>query len=113
MIDNHFPALSEKAACAEHPAEWWFPDEPHRNDKSWSRTPDAMKARAICNDCPALMECRNYALAYSGLAGIWGGLDHIERRNLQDKLGITPIFMRDTYDSTIFALINGGQDDRG
>lgn len=113
MIDNHFPALSEKAACAEHPAEWWFPEEPRRNDKSWSRTPDAMKARAICNDCPALMECRNYALAYSGLAGIWGGLDHVERKNLQEKLGITPIFMRDTYDSTVFALMAGGQDDRG
>ncbi len=113
MIDNHFPSLSEKAACAEHPAEWWFPEEPRRNDKSWSRTPDAMKARAICKDCPALMECRNYALAYSGLAGIWGGLDHVERKNLQEKLGITPIFMRDTYDSTVFALMAGGQDDRG
>lgn len=113
MIDNHFPVLSERPACSEHPAEWWFPEEPRRNDRSWSRTPDAMKARAICDTCPALMECRNYALAYSGLAGIWGGLDHVERKNLQDKLGITPIFMRDTYDSTVFALMAGGQDDRG
>ena len=112
MIDNHFPVLSEKASCAEHPAEWWFPDEPRGNNKSWSRTPDAMKARAICGDCPALMECRNYALSYSCLSGIWGGLDHIERQTLQEKLGITPIFMLNTYDNTVFT-IQKGNDERG
>jgi hypothetical protein len=55
------------------------------------------------------MECRNYALAYSGLAGIWGGLDYQERRELQDKLGITPLFMTETYDSTVFALLKDGK----
>jgi hypothetical protein len=58
------------------------------------------------------MECRNYALAYSGLSGIWGGLDHIEREKLQEKLGITPIFMMNTYDNTVFA-IQKGNDERG
>jgi hypothetical protein len=108
MIDNHFPQLSERASCQDYNPEWWFPDEPRGNNKSWSRTPDAMKARAICGDCPALMECRNYALAYSGLSGIWGGLDHVERQQLQEKLGITPIFMANTYDSTVFAIIKDG-----
>lgn len=102
MIDNHIPVFKEKALCAEYPAEWWFPEEVSGNSTKWSRTPDAMKAREICEDCLALMECRNYALAYSGLAGIWGGMDYQERRAIQKKLGITPIFMRDTYDSCLY-----------
>lgn len=109
MIDNHFPHLEARGSCADHPAEWWFPEEVSGRSTTWSRTPDAMKAREICSNCPALMECRNYALAYSGLAGIWGGLDYQERRDLQNKLGITPIFMTDTYDSTVFALLRDGK----
>lgn len=109
MIGNHFPNLTEKAACADYDPEWWFPEEVAGRSKVWSRTPNAMKARSICADCPALMECRNYALAYSGLAGIWGGLDYQERRDLQEKLGITPIFMTDSYDSTVFALLKDGK----
>jgi WhiB family redox-sensing transcriptional regulator len=107
MIDNHMPNFKEKALCYDHDPKLWFPEEIHGNNKSWSRTPDAMKARKICNECPALMECRNYALAYSGLAGIWGGLDRIERTKLQEKLGITPLFILDTYDSTPFLVRKG------
>lgn len=108
MIDNHFPNFEERASCQDYPSEWWFPVEVSGTSKAWSRTPDAMKARGICKDCPALMECRNYALAYSGLAGIWGGLDHQERRTLQEKLGITPIFMLDTYDSAVRSRLTDG-----
>lgn len=108
MIDNHFPSFEERASCQDYPAEWWFPEEVGGKSKAWSRTPNAMKARDICKECPALMECRNYALAYSGLSGIWGGLDHQERQALQTKLGITPIFMLDTYDSNVFALRKEG-----
>lgn len=102
MIDNHMPVLSEPALCADYPADWWFPQEVAGTSKQWSRTPDAMKARSICKECPAKEECLNYALAYSGLAGIWGGLDYQERRVIQNKLGITPIFMIDTYDSRFY-----------
>ena len=101
MIDNHMPVFKEKALCAEYPAEWWFPQEVAGTSTKWSRTPEAMKARKICEGCPALLECRNYALAYSGLAGIWGGMDYQERRVIQNTLGITPIFMMDTYDTRV------------
>jgi WhiB family redox-sensing transcriptional regulator len=102
MNSHHFPIFENRGSCADYPAEWWFPLEVAGTSRQWSRTPDAMKARSICAECPALMECRNYALAYSGLAGIWGGLDHQERRDLQEKLGVTPLFMMDTYDSSFF-----------
>ena len=102
MINNHMPSFKEKASCEDHDPDLWFPEEKGGNNRSWSRTPDAMKARAICKDCPALMECKAYSLAYDGLAGIWGGLDKVERRELQRKLGITPIHMMKTYDHTMF-----------
>ena len=105
MNSHHFPVLENRASCADYPAEWWFPQEVAGTSKQWSRTLDALKARSICAECPALIECRNYALAYSGLAGIWGGMDHQERRALQEKLGIVPIFMIDTYDSSVFRKV--------
>lgn len=98
------PVFTQKASCVDYPADWWFPQEVAGTSKQWSRTPEAMKARSICQECPAMMECRNYALAYSGLAGIWGGLDYQERRDLQQNLGIVPIFMMDTYDSSFFRV---------
>jgi hypothetical protein len=108
MINNHMPHFSEKASCEDYPAEWWFPEEVAGNNRQWSRTPEAMKARSICKECPALWECRSYALSYSGLAGIWAGQDWQERRELQMKLGITPIHMTDTYDSGIFSMLTEG-----
>ena len=108
MIDNHFPNFSNYASCADYPADWWFPQEGKGNDHRWSRTPDAMKARTICGTWPAFDECRAYALAYSGLAGIWAGQDWQERRDLQKRLGITPIFMTDTYDSNVFSMLTEG-----
>lgn len=102
MIDNHMPLLTERASCQDYPAEWWFPQEVAGTSKQWSRTPDAMKARDICKSCPAQRECLNYALSYSGLAGIWGGTDYQERREIQKKLGVTPIHIMDTYDSRLY-----------
>lgn len=108
MFDNHFPNFTERPSCQDYPAEWWFPDEVGGRSKLWSRTPDAIKARSICRECPAMIECRNYALAYSGLSGIWGNTDYQERKALQEKLGITPIFMLDTYESNVFAMLKEG-----
>ena len=45
----------------------------------------------MCLDCPAIMECRDYAMQYSNLWGIWGGLDHIERKRIQDATRVRVI----------------------
>lgn len=37
------------------------------------------QAKAICNDCPVLEECRRYALQTREPYGIWGGLSEEER----------------------------------
>jgi len=37
-------------------------------------------ARAICDTCPVLGQCRAYALAHPEVLGVWGGLSHLERQ---------------------------------
>ena len=79
------------ASChdKEYDPEWWFPIE-IGGTREWSRTPNAMKARAICATCPMIKECRDYSLRFDTIYGIWAGLDRHERHDLQKKLGIAP-----------------------
>jgi len=77
------------ASCVQYDPEWWFPIE-IGGSSTWSRTPEAMKAREICATCPAFDECRDYSLRFDSIHGIWAGLDRHERDALQKKLGITP-----------------------
>lgn len=100
-ISHHVPLFESKASCESHDPELWFPQE--ESSVAPTRTESAMKARAICAECPALMECRSYALQYSELSGIWGGKDLFERKQLQIHLGITPIRLVETYDFNGFA----------
>lgn len=73
--------FSKRGLCSnpEYDPDWWFPQE-KAGKVQWSRTPDAMKARAICEQCPILQECREYACQYEGIYGIWGGWDWHEMR---------------------------------
>lgn len=49
------------------------------------------KAKAICADCPVLLECGRYALAYNEIHGVWGGMSEQERRSIsagRRRLGV-------------------------
>jgi len=93
VTEHHFPILSTDALCAEVDPEVWFPE--HGGNSKY-KTPEAVHAKQLCKACPALLECRAYALKYTGLFGIWGGLDPSERRDIQKKLNITPIHVLNT-----------------
>lgn len=93
MTEHHFPIYTHPALCAEIDPEVWFPE---RGGNSKYRTPEALHAKQLCKACPAMQECRDYALKYTGLYGIWGGLDPSERRDIQKALGITPIHVLNT-----------------
>ncbi len=91
MID--LPVFSKHASCADalNP-DMWFPEEKGGNHKiSWSRTPSANLARSICRGCEAFTECKEYALKFQDLAGIWADQDRHERRAEQIERGITPV----------------------
>lgn len=81
--------FSKYGSCADeaYDPELWFPIE-KAGKSNWSRTPDAMKARAICASCPILQECREYACQYEGIYGIWGGWDWHEMRDYRKKKNI-------------------------
>lgn len=69
---------AERAECAKHDPEWWFP-------AASGPTPNDSAARAICMECPVINQCRDYVMAMEGAQtsisrhGIWAGLDGRER----------------------------------
>jgi WhiB family redox-sensing transcriptional regulator len=41
---------------------------------------DTIWAKKMCEECPVLKSCRNYAIEAKEPFGIWGGLTPVERR---------------------------------
>jgi WhiB family transcriptional regulator, redox-sensing transcriptional regulator len=62
---------SDRAICVHEDPALFFP--PHGDP--------ADKARQICAECPARIDCLDYAID-AGEFGIWGGLDQEQRRIL-------------------------------
>lgn len=91
---DEFPQFTKEASCANAPEpDMWFPERvPGMRD--WSYTPSAKLARSICDSCPARLECLDYALTFSNLDGIWGGLDPDERARIQQARNLAPKPMR-------------------
>ncbi|KZB81733.1 WhiB family transcriptional regulator [Amycolatopsis regifaucium] len=52
------------------------------NERGSARERRESRAKAICQTCPVLAQCRKHALAVQEPYGIWGGLGEIERREL-------------------------------
>jgi WhiB family transcriptional regulator, redox-sensing transcriptional regulator len=51
-------------------------------ERGSARSRRADRAKAICQRCPVLDQCRRYALAAREPYGVWGGLTEEERREL-------------------------------
>ena len=86
-MSSNFPLFVNNPSCKDYDPEWWFPEE-KGGHRRWSRTPNAIKAREICLSCPARKECKEYAMTYKSLYGIWAGQDWYERQAEQDALGV-------------------------
>jgi WhiB family redox-sensing transcriptional regulator len=77
------PVVLERrpAACARPGIDpRWF-------EPSWGEGADKWhgmdKARAICQGCPVLFECRTWAIGVKGLEGMWGATTPEERKQLR------------------------------
>lgn len=103
MIDNHMPMFVNEASCydKEYDPELWHPEEVGGRGNRWAHTPEAELARSICHSCPARVECKEYALKYSGLTGIWAGMDRVERTEMQRRLKIRTILWTDSFESAV------------
>ena len=53
------------------------------------RARDEMRAKAVCEVCPVLMQCRQYALDAAEPYGIWGGMTPLERALLTPHTQLT------------------------
>jgi WhiB family transcriptional regulator, redox-sensing transcriptional regulator len=70
------PDLSEGLCVGSETADDWHADM-HRD------LPSREKARVICQQCPVINECREYALSDPAVLGTWGGLTEAERWHIR------------------------------
>lgn len=67
------------AACQGLASSVFFhPD----GERGAARAGRARRAKAVCQGCPVLEQCRRHALATREPYGVWGGLTEEERRDL-------------------------------
>jgi len=68
-----------QGACRGEDPRLFFHPEGERGEVRDARQ---QAAKAICNGCPVLAECRAHALAVREPYGIWGGLSEDERSSI-------------------------------
>jgi WhiB family transcriptional regulator, redox-sensing transcriptional regulator len=70
----------QTASCRTEDPTLFF--GPNRFEPKRERLEREATAKAVCADCPALDACREHALLYGELYGVWGGLGESDRRSL-------------------------------
>lgn len=86
MLNLEAEYWRDNAACAEDPNDTiFFQDGLKRN----SRAAAVEAAKQICEKCPVIRECREYALKNPEKTeyGVWGGLSELERRAIRRRGG--------------------------
>lgn len=65
----------ERGACRFEDPELFFP-----LGEGILSLRQIQQARAVCERCPVMRECRGFALRHSEYDGVWGGMTAGERR---------------------------------
>jgi WhiB family redox-sensing transcriptional regulator len=66
------------ALCSGNHSHLFFP--PSAQERKDERQRREIRAKAVCQVCPVVGDCRAYALQIREPYGIWGGLTETERR---------------------------------
>ncbi|MDV7086018.1 WhiB family transcriptional regulator [Rhodococcus opacus] len=74
----------DDAACRGIESSVFFSPD---GERGRARARRESRARRICQDCPALLRCRDHALAAGEPYGIWGGMTEADRRRYTRRLG--------------------------
>lgn len=69
------PDWHRSALCAQTDPDAFFPEKGQ----------SARLAKRICASCEVREDCLRYALDHGETAGIWGGLNETERRELRTR----------------------------
>lgn len=73
----------QDARCREEDASLFF--GPNRFEPKRERLAREAAAKRVCLRCPALMVCRDQALANQEPYGVWGGLGERDRQELLER----------------------------
>ncbi|WP_297566070.1 WhiB family transcriptional regulator [uncultured Arcanobacterium sp.] len=65
-----------KGTCSTMDPEFFFHPEGERGGPRRRRIE---RAKRICQHCPVILECREYALDHREPYGVWGGMSEEER----------------------------------
>ncbi len=81
--------LNAEGLCAqpERDPEEWFSD---RSRGGQSRLRDRREAARLCEGCPVVSECLEYAVATRQRYGVWGGMSERDRTVLTRATARTP-----------------------
>lgn len=81
MAGDQIPSWPRLAACGSVDPNLFF----DRSTETFeARTRREHNAKAICRSCRVRRECLRAALRANEPYGVWGGLNHDERRALDD-----------------------------
>ncbi|MDH4118864.1 MAG: WhiB family transcriptional regulator [Acidimicrobiia bacterium] len=69
-----------QALCRGNHAHLFFP--PSTFERKDERERREMRAKAICNVCPVMGDCKMYATAIREPFGIWGGMTEADRKQV-------------------------------
>ena len=103
-----FPKFTNEASCtgSTTPDDWFpeFSSDPMGRAGiryRYSYTPEAMRARNTCLNCPAFDECLEYSLQWTDLTGIWANLDTYERKEEQRLRNIETTSLTFSYSNPL------------
>ena len=69
--------------CAESYPDAFFTDDPLEGQIINRKYSYEREAKAICQACPYLARCLEYALKHPELNGIWGGTTEAQRKRIR------------------------------
>lgn len=76
------PTWRAKAACLDEDPELFFP-----NGNTGQALMQTEQAKAVCQQCPVMTECLEWALNTGQHDGVWGGKSEDERRRMRRGRG--------------------------
>lgn len=82
------------ARCRGMSSEVFFPADRERGP---ARADREARAKAVCQACPVLAQCRDHAMAVREPYGVWGGLSATDRhQQIRAEAGVVEVdFLRD------------------
>lgn len=104
-MEHTFQTSKQTQCSIEGDPDWWFDYKQVGMDKKYNLSETSAETKmaiSICNRCDALQECRAWALQYSNLSGVWGGLVPADRTRIRRMKRIKEIDFNKTWDSPMF-----------